>query len=255
MKKSISWGKLLILVLTLVVCVSSVSMESFAKSKYKPGSWSKSGSFVRVTSPAGKSRRYHCYKQSGQNCVYLTSKGCITTAVAIAASGFGVKVTPKQIHFGSVKSKKSERYALKKMKAKYKDGAISLKLASQILTDMGIPNKKVSVFTKSNAIREIREHLKEGKPVIVKAKGTMYKGIRFTYKHHALVLIGIKGDKVTFINPWNGMINHSRVGKVHRGIKLSVPALVNHFMFSSKKNQSKAYVGNSKDGGGYILVG
>ena len=246
-----------VLLLTLVLSCSVLSTAASAASKSDAthSIWMKSGKDVTVTSPSGGTRKYHCYSQKIKGDYYYSSYGCITTAVSIAASGFGKYVSPKKIHKGSSSSVYSEKYALKKIKAKYRKAAISLRLASQILTDMGIPNKRVNSFSSASAIKQIRNHLKAGKPVIVKVSKKTYKGIHFTVRHHALVLIGLKGDTVVFVNPWGGKINHSTIGKVHKNINLTVPQLVKKLMFSSKKHTKRAYVTNPKDGGGYILVG
>lgn len=246
-----------VLLLTLILSCSVLSTAASAESKSDATQsiWKKSGKDITVTSPSGSKRKYHCYSQKIKGDYYYSAYGCITTAVSISESGFGKYASPKQIHKGSSSSVYSEKYALKKIKAKYRKAAISLRLASQILTDMGIPNKRVNSFSANAAINEIRNHLKAGKPVIVKVSKKTYNGIRFTVRHHALVLIGLKGDTVVFVNPWGGKINHSSIGKVHKNINLTVPQLVTKLMFSSKKHVNSAYVSKPKDGGGYILVG
>lgn len=244
------------LILTIVLSCSVLGTAALAASRkdVTQDIWKTSGKTVTVTDPSGSARKYHCYSQNIRGDYYYSTYGCIITAVSIAASGFGVNASPKKIHAGSASSVLSEKYALKILKAKYRKAAMSLRLASQILTDMGIPNKRVSSFSANTAIEEIRSHLKAGKPVIVKAGKKTYKGVHFTSQHHALVLIGIKGDTVVFVNPWGGKINHSVLGKVNKKINLTVPELVK-FMYSSKKNTNSAYVTKTKDGGGYILVG
>lgn len=246
-----------VLILTLVLTLSALSSTALAASKkdVTKSVWKKSGKNVTVTSPSGTVRKYHCYSQNIKGDYYYSTYGCITAAVSIAASGFGTYASPKKIHAGSATDPVSEKYALKQIKAKYRKASISLRLASQILTDMGIPNKRVNSFSSATAISEIREHLKAGKPVIIKAGKKTYKGVHFTSQHHALVLIGIKDDTVVFVNPWGGKINHSVLGKVNKNINLTVPQLVKKFMYSSKKNTGSAYVTKTKDAGGYILVG
>ena len=222
------------LILTIVLSCSVLGTAALAASRkdVTQDIWKTSGKTVTVTDPSGSARKYHCYSQNIRGDYYYSTYGCITTAVSIAASGFGVNASPKKIHAGSASSVLSEKYALKILKAKYRKAAMSLRLASQILTDMGIPNKRVSSFSANTAIEEIRSHLKAGKPVIVKAGKKTYKGVHFTSQK----------------------INHSVLGKVNKKINLTVPELVK-FMYSSKKNTNSAYVTKTKDGGGYILVG
>ncbi len=211
---------------------------------------------VTVATPDG-SRTYTLYGQmkTKRSKNYFRRYGCITVGVSIAASGFGVDVNPWTIHLAKATQPYSERYAVSQLQQKFKEQAISLRLASQILTNMGIPNKAVATYAPAQAEAEIRQHLQAGKPVIVKVRKKRYAGIQFTNHHHALVLIGLNGDNVVFVNTANGRINDSRVGKVKSKIILPLHTLVTKFMFSSKGNTAKAYVRKDKAGGGYILVG
>lgn len=136
----------------------------------------------------------------------------------------------------------------------YKSLPMSLRLASQILTDMGIANRRVTTFSDSSAERKIRKHLEAGKPVIIKVGSGRYKGIHFTNAHHTLVLIGIEKGYVVFINPVGG-VNKSTVGSVHRNINLKLSTLVKKFMYSSEKGTEGAYVTDYNDAGGFILAG
>ena len=212
-----NWKKTLIVVLMMLVCLETISGEALADQTQSI--WNKSGSTVTVATPYG-SRTYHLYNQlkcKGRDKYYYRSYGCVTTGVSIAASGFGVKAEPWAIHMGKSSSKKSERYALKQLKVKRKRRqAISLRLASQILTNMGIPNRRVTSFTTAAAEEEIRAHLLQGKPVIVKVKRGQHHGVKFTNHHHTLVLVGIVGDYVAFINPITGNMNSARSGKMKK---------------------------------------
>jgi len=221
--------------------LSASPTEIYARKKY-----------VTITAQNGTKRRYRCYKQGA-----FITYGCIMTAVSIAASGFGAKHSPRSIHSGRSSACYSERYALQQLGTgeRFRYRAYSLKLASQILTDMGIQNKRVVRFKKSQAIKEIRAHLLQGKPVIVKVKNRRWHGIRLANQHHALVLVGIKKGRVYFINTANGILNGSTHGSKRRHISISLKQLVNHFMYSSKGNTESAYVGSWKSAGGYILVG
>ncbi len=245
----------------LAVCVLSVFCSGsmvYAKGRTDPtaSAWSRKKNSVTCVMPGG-SRTYHLYNQRKYG-LYFSSKGCVTTGVSIAASGFGVNAAPKKIRKGKATDPFSERYALAAMgmkSSKVKNEAISLRTASQILTDMGIPNRAVTSYSKGAAVDEIRQHLLGGKPVIVKVKQKRWKGIQFTVFHHTLVLIGIVGENVIFINPATGGVNDSRVGLVNDKINLPLKSLVNKFMYTSKKHTKRAYTKRPRDGGGYILVG
>lgn len=214
-----------------------------------------SGRKVQVGTSNG-TRTYYTYRQNEYG-TYYAQNGCVTTAVSIAASAYGKKYTPVQIHTGNANQKYSERYALKKMKASaslYGRAALSVATASQILTDMGIQNKAVYTFKANKAVKEIKEHLKSGNPVIVKTNNRMYNGVRLANGHHALVLIGIDEDGYgIFINPVKGAVNYSH--STGRTFKIKIETLVKYHMSSPVGNYKTPYVTSLNAAGGYILVG
>ena len=258
MRRNQRGKKTLAVILLLVLCMTLPGTEVLAARKDLTHSiWKKKKSTVTVTTPAGV-RKYRLYNQTkckGSDRIYYGPYGCVTTGVSIAVSGFGIKATPWHIHQGKASSKKTERYALKQLKLKRKRQAISLRLASQILTDMGIRNKRVTSFAAAQAEKEIRAHLMKGKPVIVKVKKGQHGGVKFTNRHHTLVLVGLVNDYVVFLNPSTGGVNSSRVGKIKTKINLKLSTLVKKFMYSSRSGTEGGYVMKNSAGGGYILVG
>ena len=236
----------------MLLCLSS---EAYARTDKTASAWYVKKNTVTCAMP-GATRSYHIYNQKKLG-LYFRSYGCITTAVSICASGFGADVKPKSIRSGKASAAYSERYALSRMgvKPKVKNEPISLRCASQILTDMGIPNQRVTQFSNAQAEADIRAHLLEGKPVLVKVKKGRWKGIEFTVSHHALVLIGIVGDNVIFINPSSGGVNSSRAGNIHKHINITLRDLISHFMYQSFRHTESAYSKAVKRAGGYILVG
>lgn len=222
----------------------------------------RSSSKLSIGTPDGP-RDYKIYCQTNyrpnSGGMYYHSYGCVVTAVAIIASSCKDKdgkihsYTPKNIHEGSEKSKYSEKYAVKKMGKKselsrwYGRAAISLRTASVILKDIGIKNEVVYTFTKAKAKKEIREHLKQGKPVIVKANDHTHNGIRLAVTHHALVLVGIDSkDQIIYINPGRA-----------RTYTLKLSTLVDYHMTPASGNYKSAYMtdfGSKKSAGGYILI-
>ena len=223
--------------------------------------YKKSGDYLTVSGPKG-TRTYHIYKGSTFGKYYL-KHGCVTGAISIAASALGNDKSPSAIHKGAADKTYSERYAIKKMgldtalnKQLFDDCSITLRTAGQILTDMKITNKVVYDFDKSKAIKEIKAHLAEGKPVIVKAHNRLVDGIQVAGGHHAMVLVGIdnKGFGI-FICPTSGEINLAKGnGKTFR---MTVDDFVNKHMdpATDEKVYMKAYVTSNKQTGGYILVG
>lgn len=259
MQQSSKGKKILAVMCALILCLTLTvpAAQTKARKDMTQGIWTRRGSTVTVKTGT-RTRKYTLYNQlkcKGRDQLYYRNCGCVTTAVSIAASGFNMKAEPWIIHTGKTSSLRSESRALSQLKQKRKKKAISLRLASQILTNMKIRNKRVMSFTAASAEKEIRAHLLSGKPVIVKVRKGERGGVKFTNNHHTLVLLGITGDYVVFANPATGSLNNSRVGTVRSAINMRLSRLVRDFMFSSTKGTEGAYVTSLSNGGGYILVG
>lgn len=201
---------------------------------------------VSIFTPDGI-KTYKEYKQADYGLYYRTL-GCVATAVAIVASGYGKNYTPADIHEGPVNKAYSERYAIKKMgesTSLYGSAAISLGTASAILKNIGIKNKVTYRYTKEKAYKAIKKHLKKGKPVIIKANDNEYNGLRIAYGHHAVVLLGLDAqENIICINPGSG-----------GNYKLPLKTLINYHMTQASGNYKTPYVMTNASAGGYILVG
>lgn len=208
------------------------------------------GNLLRVTTPED-TKTYTAYAQMDYGFYYRTF-GCVATAVAIVGSGYGKPYTPAQIHEGTADKKYSERYAVTKMgkaaelKSGYGNAAISLRTASQILTNIGIKNRPVYTFSNAKALKQIRAHLKTGKPVIIKKNRNIGMRNPGLGGHHALVIVGLQGkDQAIVIDP-------GREG-VRTDLKLS--ELVKKDMAPARGNYKNAYVEPAAlSAGGYILI-
>lgn len=218
-------------------------------------SWKVSGDKVTVTGK-GWSRTYTNYNQMTKEEFY-PRYGCVVTAVATAASGYGSAYTHKNIHTGAASKKYSERYAVKKLgqsAALYGKAAIALPTASQILTDLGIANKPVYTFDPDQAIAEITANLMAGKPVIVHANNHMHEGVKIANSHHGVVLVGIdKEGYAIMLEPVGGRVNYAHgCGKKCR---LTVEDIVRYHINQTAENKlGAAYVTSPSAFGGYILL-
>ncbi len=210
---------------------------------------------IQIRTPAGV-KTYCGYNQENYG-DYYARYGCVTTAVSIAASVFGQRYSPDQIHEEKSSVYFSERYALRQMNAPddlHGKASISVTLAAQILEDIGIPNQPVCVFSPEEAVGQIRSHLQEGKPVIVKVNHTEKNHIKLANGHHAIVLIGIdENDGVIFVNPVGSRVNYAHGSD---GIcSLKIEDLVQNHMAFERSDLQAPYVTDSSRAGGYILVG
>lgn len=239
---------------TATITVKTVNGKT-AKCKITSKSYVKSGSKLYVGTSAGL-KTYTLYTQTGKSS-YYRNLGCVTTAVSIVASSYGKSYSPETIHASSVTKKYSERYAVKKLgysTSLFGSAAISVKTASQILTDMGITNKAVYSYDKATAIAEITAHVKQGKPVILKANNSRVNGVQIANAHHAMVLVGIDENGYgIFIEPFNGSINYAHGNGTY--FKMTIDTFVNKHMTSATGNYNVPYVTSIAAAGGYILVG
>ena len=191
---------------------------------------------------------------------YLSAQGCVHTAVAVAASAFGGKLSPLQIHQASSEDVRGEIHAVRHMKDAgkypnlYNTAAISVRTAGEILKNSGIPAKAVTGFTTASAEKEIKEHLRRGKPVIVKTNNNMHNGLYMTNGHHAMVLLGLNAQGKVFIyDTAFGRLNASAMGGTP--INMTLKTLIEYHMTSPVSGQKAPYVMSLEGAGGYILVG
>lgn len=198
---------------------------------------------------------YSLYDQSTYG-YYIAQMGCVTTAVAIAASHYGLRYSPSKIHKAPASAKYGERYATKKKPGStrlYGRAAISVAAASRILSNMGIKNTAVYKFKRGSAIRQIQKYAEQGKPVLIKVTNRTYKGLRIAGGHHMLVLVGLDPEGYgIFIEPYGGKLNYAHMSQKY--FKMKISTLVNKYMKPANGNYKNSYVTNMSGAGGYILV-
>ena len=211
-------------------------------------SWKKSGSRLSVTVPGAGTRKYKLYKQVGGG-AFISGKGCSLVATAIAASAFGDTHSPRDIHNGSASQKWSERYACARLKTNYtSNGVLGLRLCAQILSDMGIPVQLVTKMDGAKSVSQVRNHIRQGKPVLFMCRNQTYKGVRVANSLHAMILAGEEANgKGIFIDPFMGAVNYAHTSK-------------NTFSFSVEEFMKAYCTSMTGNGiycshGGYILVG
>lgn len=209
---------------------------------------------VKVLTPSGK-KTYKVYNQTGFGSSYLTQRGCSHSSAAMIMSAYGLNYTPMDIHNGSVKTKCSERYALKKLKKKVAVTGQSLSVysISKILKNAGIKNHPVYQFTRKGATKEIEDNLRQGRPVLIMCHRKKVDGIKLANSYHFLVLVGIDpdGDAIV-LNAAGGTVNTSQCTGEY---KLPVKTLVKNHMWSCTGNKYKSfYFNGSENYGGYIVI-
>lgn len=206
---------------------------------------------------SGKSyKTYRVYNQVGFNNSYLSQRGCSHSSAAIVMSAYGYKYTPYNIHYGNVKTKYSQRYALKKLGKKPispNNKSLSVYSLSLILNNTGIKNHPVYKYSNASAVEEITNNLNEGRPVIIMVHRKKVRGNKLANSYHFLVVVGIdENGKAIVLNAAGGTVNRSQcTGKY----SLTIEQLVKRHMWSCTGNGYKNfYFNGAKNYGGYIII-
>lgn len=233
---------------TCAVNVRKYVVKSTGNSKYPRT--------VTIHTGGSSYKTYRVYNQVGFGNSYLANRGCSHSSAAIVMSAYGLKYTPYNIHYGNVKTKCSQRYALKKMgqKAVAPDNrSLSVYSLSKILNNVGIANHPVYKYTTSAAVTEITNNLNAGRPVIVITHRQKVQGVKLANSYHFLVVIGIdRYGKAIVLNPAGGTVNRSQCTGNY---KLTVEQLVKNHMWSCTGNDYKSfYFNGAKNYGGYIVI-
>lgn len=201
-------------------------------------------------------KTYRIYNQVGFGNAYLNQRGCAHSSAAIVMSAYGYKYTPYNIHYGNVKTKCSQRYALRKLGKKPvspNNRSLSVYSVSQILNNVGITNHPVYKFTDASATKEITDNLNAGRPVLIMCHRKKVKGNKLANSYHFIVLVGIdEKGKAIALNPAGGTVNRSQcTGKY----SLTVKQLVERHMWSCTGKEYKTfYFNGAKNYGGYIVI-
>lgn len=202
-------------------------------------------------------RRYSLYGDYGLGTWY-TQKGCILTATAIAASGFGSAYDhdPVAIHSSGVNTSYSELRAASQVGSTglYNAASISLDTAGRILYNMGIWNKVVRSYNPASAVSQITKWAKAGKPVIMVSNSSCGCGHRLHYAFHAAVLVDVDSNGVgTWIDPAHGLLNYANNSGTY--FSMTISHFVYNHMAPSSSTVTTAYTTSSYNAGGYILIG
>ncbi len=201
-------------------------------------------------------KTYRIYNQVGFSNSYLSQRGCSHSSAAIAMSAYGYKYTPYNIHYGDVKTKCSQRYALKKLGKKPEapnNRSLSVYSLSLILKNTGIKNHPVYKYSNSYAVKEITDNLNAGRPVIIMTHRKRVKGNKLANSYHFLVIVGIdENGKAIVLNPAGGTVNRSHCTGSY---SMTVKQLVERHMWSCTGKEYKSfYFNGAKNYGGYIVI-
>ena len=229
------------------VRVDSFSVEETGNKKYPRK--------VTVYYGENESRTYRVYNKLSSKIKAIRSRGCSHSAIATVLSGYGISVTPEKIHTGSVKNKYSERYAWYRTERKSSKGSkpLTVYAISEILKNNGLSSKAVYKFTDKEAIKDITNNLKNGRPVIALINGRGFKDITFSNWFHFVVIAGIDEEgNVIILDSIGGRVNQT---KKTGSYQISVETFVKKLMKSCQgNNYKKFYYKDARSYGGYVLI-
>jgi len=220
---------------------------------------------VEVNSTNGKPRSYRIFSQSrkpNSKKTYISTHGCAVSALTTVLSGYSTRYgnfTPTQTY----KTLEKKVFGLKRWRANYrkskaKQMPVSLYGITKILKHCKIKAKYVRFFKDARAIRQIENHLKKGKPVIIEVNNHRQTNGRVSKRYdskwaltkHTMVLLGMTDTGKVIIadsatRTWSGDNQRIKYASMDRLVRYMIPC-----KSSSKYN----YYHTTSDSGGYILV-
>lgn len=242
-------------------CTVSIIEKITTSRSSLPASTRGSKAVVKINQFSG-TRTYTVFSQSGKNKSeiypkYLPKHGCgSTTAVNVLSGMTGKVITPatmvekaEKIVFGE------KEYWNNYTKSVSDKRPVSLYGISRFLRYFGVKCTYVRTFKDAEAIRQIREHLYNGNPVVIevssKNRYTQKKDKKWSNSKHTMALLGLTDKGYAIIaDPAN------RDGFGHnQRIKYETLENLIQYMFPCKKtNSTSCYYVSSSRNGGYILV-
>lgn len=220
---------------------------------------------VEVNSTNGKPRSYRIFSQSrkpNSKKTYISTHGCAVSALTTVLSGYSARYgnfTPTQTY----KTLEKKVFGLKKWRANYrkskaKQMPVSLYGITKVLKHCKIKAKYVRFFKDARAIRQIENHLKKGKPVIIEVNNHRQTNGRVSKRYdskwaltkHTMVLLGMTDNGKVIVadsayKPWSGMKQRVKYTRMKSLI---------HYMVPSRAVGKSLYFESINTNGGYILV-
>ncbi len=220
---------------------------------------------VDVNSANGTTRSYHVFSQGASTLSeksYVAIHGCAVSALTTILTAHSPKYadyTPTMTY----QTLEKKVFGLKKWRANYskrpaKQMPVSLYGITRILSYCGIRSKYVRNFKDAKAVKEIENHLRKGKPVIIEVNNHRQTNGRISRKYdkkwattkHTMALLGmtntgnvIVADSATRL--WSG---------TNQRIKYTKMSSLVHYMVPTKSKSRSLYYTSIKANGGYILV-
>ncbi len=226
-----------------------------------PASTKGSKAVVKINQFYG-TRTYTVFSQSGSNKSkiypkYLPNHGCgSTTAVNVLSGMKGKVITPATMIEKAEKIIFGEKEYLNNYTKSVSDKRpVSLYGISKFLKFFGVRCTYVRTFKDAEAVKQIKEHLFNGNPVVIevssKNRYTNKKDKKWSNSKHTMALLGMTDNGYAIVaDP----ANRSGFGNNQRIKYETVEKLIQYMFPCTKTNSTSCYYVSSSRNGGYILV-
>lgn len=222
---------------------------------------------IKITGVDGKEREYPIFQQKAENYgkynEYMTHHGCaccsLTTLLAAYVPEYR-NLRPDQTIL-QVEKKYFPKAVWQKNYSRHKarQMPVSLYGISLVLQREQIAHRYVRRFEDPDAIKEIREHLLRGRPVVIETSRMKRKNGRivkwfdkkFAGSYHTMIILGLDKDGSAL---FTDSATRAWSGDQQRLKKAALEELIT-YMFPQKKTEDiHVYFTRRKNTGGYILV-
>ena len=220
---------------------------------------------VNVNSTNGQPRSYHVFSQGATTLnekSYVAIHGCAVSALTTVLTAH----SPKYAHYTptmTYQTLEKKVFGKKRWRANYskhpaRQMPVSLYGITKILSYCGIKSKYVRKFKDAKAVKQIENHLRKGKPVIIEVNNHRQTNGRISRKYdkkwattkHTMALLGmtdtgkvIVADSATRL--WSG---------TNQRIKFTTLSSLVHYMVPARYKSRSLYYMSIQANGGYVLV-
>ena len=187
---------------------------------------------------------------------YMPAHGCAACSTAVVLTGYGHPMTPAEMVENVERSVLGSKWKNNYSKDHKHRMPMTLYGITKVLDHYKIASNYVRNFKDAEAMEEILEHLKTGRPVIFEVKNydryRKKKSTRWANSYHTMVFLGLTDTgKVIVADPANrSSKTFGTMGRLkYVDIKEVIP-----YMFSCTSNKKHCYFSSGSTAGGYILV-
>ena len=187
---------------------------------------------------------------------YMPAHGCAACSTAVVLTGYGHPMTPAEVVENVERAVLGSKWKKNYSKDHKHRMPMTLYGITKVLDHYKIANNYIRSFQDAEAMDQILDHLKTGRPVIFEVKNydryRKKKSTRWANSYHTMVFLGMTDTgKVIVADPANrSSKTFGTMGRLkYVDIKEVIP-----YMFSCTSSKKHCYFSSGATAGGYILV-